>query len=240
MVVCIHKSKSSSRQSRDAARHGLINHFLGSIVPRVTHHPPAPSPVSFRLTMNTISPPPQVKRLSGPKRILGILVGITGGLGANALLAYSVSSFYTRNTKFVPFDTSAPDLTTKTFRNHNPLNNPPACIDHAIKQIPYGKLPEKYWVKGSGGRISVDQKALTTDFCRSIWSGVGFRVQRRILERKYRALEGREDHLWDVKDLEKSSYQVGTKIVDHFEVVEHTDDKVCFCDFVEIRCNYAC
>ncbi|EMD64576.1 hypothetical protein GGP41_006967 [Bipolaris sorokiniana] len=176
--------------------------------------------------MNTISPPPQIKRLSGPKRVLGILVGITGGLGANALLAYSVSSFYTRNTKFVPFDTSAPDLTTKTFRDHNPLNNPPACIDHAIKQVPYGKLPEKYWVKGSGGRISVDQKALATDFCRGIWSGVAFRVQRRIMERKYRALEGRQDHLWDVKDLEKSSYPVGTKIVDHFEVVEHTDDKV--------------
>lgn len=176
--------------------------------------------------MNTISPPPQIKRLSGPKRFFGILVGITGGLGANALLAYGVSSFYTRNTKFVPFDTSAPDLKAKVFRDHNPLNNPPACIDHAIKEVPYGKLPEKYWVKGSGGRISVDQRALTTDFCRGIWSGVAFRVQRRLLEKWYRALDGRQDHLWDVKELEKSPYPVGTKIADHFEVVDHTDNRV--------------
>jgi len=176
--------------------------------------------------MNTISKPPTIKRISGPKRFLGVLVGITGGLSANVLLAYSVSSFYTRNTKFVPYDASSPDLTTSVFRAHNPNGNPPGCIDHAIKQIPYGKLPEKYWVKGDGGRISVDQPALTTDFCRGIWSGVAFRVQRRLLEKWYRNVEGRDSHLWDVKELAKSEYGVGTKIVDHFEVVEHKDDKV--------------
>ena len=182
--------------------------------------------------MNTISPPPQIKRLSGPKRFFGVLVGITGGLGANALLAYSVSSFYTRNTRFVPYDTSSPDLTTKLFRAHNPLGNPPGCIDHAVKEIPYGKLPQKYWIQGGGGKITVDQKALTTDFCRGVWSGVAFRVQRRYLERKYRGLEGRSAHLWDVKELARSEYPIGTGIVDHFEVVEHTDDKVCLCVFL--------
>lgn len=187
--------------------------------------------------MNTISPPPQIKRLSGPKRFFGIVIGVAGGLGANALLAYSVSSFYTRNTKFVPYDTSSPDLSTPVFRAHNPHANPPACIDHAIKEVPYGKLPQKYWVKGAGGKISVDQSALTTDFCRGIWSGVGFRVQRRIMERKYRALEGRQSHLWDVKELERSPYEVGTNIVDHFEVVEHTDDKVRFTSFLH---SYPC
>jgi hypothetical protein len=185
--------------------------------------------------MNTISQPPQIKRISGPKRFLGALAGVTGALAANGLLAYSVSSFYTRNTKFVPYDTSSADLTTKLFRSHNPLSNPPGCIDHAIKQIPYGKLPEKYLVKKSSGMLglgkkedgyTVDQKQLTTDFCRGVWSGVGFRVQRRYLERKYRALPGREKQLWDVKELEKSDYPVGVGVVDHFEVVEHTDDKV--------------
>ena len=176
--------------------------------------------------MNTISPPPQFKRLSGPKRALGVVVGIAGGLGANVLLGYSVASFYTRNTKFVPYDTSSPDLTTSVFKKHNPTNNPPGCIDHAIKVIPYGKLPEKYWVKKGDGQLSVDQARLTTDFCRGIWSGLGFRVQRRYLEKKYRALPGREEHLWDVKQLEQSKYEVGTNITDHFEVVEHSDDKV--------------
>ncbi|KAF1941673.1 hypothetical protein EJ02DRAFT_434581 [Clathrospora elynae] len=176
--------------------------------------------------MNTISLPPQIKRISGSKRFLGIVVGIAGGLGANVLLASSVSTFYTRNTKFLPYDTSSPDLATNTFRAHNPAGNPPTCIDHAVKTVPYGKLPEKYWVKGSEGKISVDEKRLTMDFCRGVWSGVAFRVQRRILERMFRALPGREKHLWDVKQFEKSDYEVGTGIVDHFEVVEHTDDKI--------------
>jgi hypothetical protein len=171
--------------------------------------------------MNTISPPPQFKRISGPKRILGVVVGIAGGLGANALLGYSFMTFYTRGTKFVPYDINSPDHSTPVFKAHNPSSNPPVCIDHAVKSIPYSKLPEKYMVSGR-----VDQAQLATDFCRGIWGGVAYRVQRRYLERKYRALEGREDSLWDVKDLEKSDYPVGTKITDHFEVVEHDASKV--------------
>ncbi|KAF1850330.1 uncharacterized protein K460DRAFT_269346 [Cucurbitaria berberidis CBS 394.84] len=176
--------------------------------------------------MNTISPPPQIKRLSGPKRVLGVVVGVTAGLGANVLLGYSLANFYTRNTKFVPYDTSSPDLATSLFKKHNPTSNPPVCIDHAVKAIPYGKLPEKYWAKSKEGRISVDQGKLATDFCRGIWSGVGYRIQRRYMERKYRALPGREEQLWDVKELEASEYPVGTIVTDHFEVVEHTPEKV--------------
>ncbi|KAF2825078.1 hypothetical protein CC86DRAFT_407315 [Ophiobolus disseminans] len=172
--------------------------------------------------MNTISPPPQIRRLSAGKRVLGVFAGIAGGLGANVLLGYSVMSFYTRNTKFVPYDASHADHTTTVFKQHNPRSNPPVCIDHAIKQIPYAKLPEKYKLRED----KVDQAQLATDFCRGVWGGPAFKVQRKYLERKYRALPGREDHLWDVKELEKSGYEVGTKIVDHFEVLEHTDEKV--------------
>lgn len=172
--------------------------------------------------MNTISPPPEFRRISAGKRVLGVVMGIAGGLGANALLGYGVMSFYTRSTKFVPYDTNSPDHSTPVFRAHNPSSNPPGCIDHAIKEVPYAKLPAKYRVKDS-----VDQAQLATDFCRGVWGGVAYRVQRRYLERKYRALPGREGHLWDVKDLEKSSYEVGTVITDHFEVLEHTKDKVC-------------
>jgi hypothetical protein len=184
------------------------------------------SPLVTAVAMNTISPPPQIKRISGGKRILGVAVGIAGGLGANVALAYSVSSFYTRNTKFIPYDVSSPDLQTATHKSHNPANNPPVCIDHAIKSIPYAKLPEKYRRAANDEKVLVDKAQLATDFCRSIWGGVAYRVQRRYLERKYRALPGREDHLWDVKQLEKSEYPVGTKITDHFEVVEHTPEKV--------------
>lgn len=171
--------------------------------------------------MNTISPPPEIRRISAGKRVLGVVMGIAGGLGANALLGYGVMSFYTRSTKFVPYDTNSPDHSTPTFRAHNPASNPPGCIDHAVKEVPYAKLPAKYRMKDS-----VDQAQLATDFCRGVWGGVAYRVQRRYLERKYRNLPGREGQLWDVKDLEKSQYEVGTVITDHFEVVEHTKDKV--------------
>jgi hypothetical protein len=181
--------------------------------------------------MNTISPPPQFRRISGPKRVLGVFVGIAGGLGVNAVLGYSVMSFYTRATKFVPYDANSPDLTTAVFKTHNPASNPPICIDHATKSIPYAKLPEKYRTTDK-----VDQAQLATDFCRGVWGGAAYRVQRKYLERKYRKLPGREDHLWDVKELERSEYAVGTKITDHFEVVEHTKDKVRSLSTVDVTC----
>lgn len=202
--------------------------------------PPPPWPTGpiplFNIRMNTISPPPQIKRISAGKRVLGVVVGIAGGLGANALLAYSGMSFYTRNTKFVPYDTTHSDLTSALHKAHNPGNNPPGCIDHAIKQIPYMDLPEKYRRLGNAsglgarggldGGFTVDKAALTTDFCRGVWGGLAYRIQRRYLERKYRNLPGREGDLWDVKDLERSEYPVGIGITDHFEVVAHDDRKV--------------
>ncbi|KAF2993006.1 hypothetical protein E8E13_000380 [Curvularia kusanoi] len=173
--------------------------------------------------MNTISPPPEFKRISGPKRLLGVVLGLAGAGAANALLGYSVFSFYTRNTTFVPYDTADPDLATPTFTKHNPLSNKPICIDHAVKTLPLQQFRERYGLK-EGEKVPVER--LTTDFCRGVWSGIGFRVQRRMMEKKYRALPGRENDLWDVKQLEKSEYPVGEKIVDHFEVVQHDANKV--------------
>lgn len=46
------------------------------------------------------------------------------------------------------------------------------------------------------------------------------------MERKYRALPGREKMLWEREELAESGYEVGTVITDHFEVVEKADDKV--------------
>jgi hypothetical protein len=50
--------------------------------------------------------------------------------------------------------------------------------------------------------------------------------QRRYLEKKYRSDPSTHDHLWDTKDLQSSSYEVGTKITDHFEVVAKTPTSV--------------
>ncbi|KAJ4298903.1 hypothetical protein N0V90_004146 [Kalmusia sp. IMI 367209] len=164
--------------------------------------------------MNTIAPPPKLNKLPPSKRFLGIFLGLAGAGATNLALGYAGFSFYTRGTTFVPYDTSDPDLATPLARRHNPHGNTPVCIDHAVKTIPLAKLKTQ------------DQAKLTTDFCRGVWSGLGYAYQRRYLEKKYRALENREDHLWDRRDLAESEYKVGTKITDHFEVMEHTPEKV--------------
>lgn len=164
--------------------------------------------------MNTIAPPPQIKRLPPSKRALGIFLGLVGGGITNLAIGYAGFSFYARSTKFVPYDASHADLSTPLAKKHNPGGNPPVCIDHAVKTIPLAKLKTQ------------DQAQLTTDFCRGVWSGLGYAYQRRYLERKYRALPGRQEQLWDRSELAEDEYRVGTKITDHFEVMERTPEKV--------------
>jgi hypothetical protein len=173
-----------------------------------------PLPLPLPATMNTIAPPPQLKKLPPSKRFLGIALGLAGAGATNLVLGYAGFSLYARGTTFVPYDAAHDDLATPVFKKHNPSGNPPVCIDHAVKTIPLAKLKE------------TDQSKLTTGFCRGVWSGLGYAYQRRYLEKKYRALENRKDHLWDRRELGESDYAIGTKITDHFEVVEHTPEKV--------------
>ncbi|EKG12881.1 hypothetical protein MPH_09980 [Macrophomina phaseolina MS6] len=123
---------------------------------------------------------------------------------------------YTRESHFVPISPSTPSYLSwaALLRARNPSDNPPACLDHCVRRVPLADLK------------SNDLETLTRDFCAGVWSGVGFEVQRQYLARKYRALPGREDHLWEKKELRESDYKVGTKIVDHFEVVERAPGKV--------------
>lgn len=122
--------------------------------------------------------------------------------------------YYTRATHFVPFSTTSPDYSSAALKKVNPGNNTPLLTDHAVRVVPLENLR------------TTDQGELTKRFCQGVWSGLGFAYQRRYLEKKYRALEGREDHLWDKKDLAASDYEVGTKLVDHFEVVDRTSERV--------------
>lgn len=177
--------------------------------------------------MNTIAPAPAIKKLPPSRRVLGVVLGLVGAGAFNLGLGYASFSLYSRGTKFVPYDTTHADLSTPTFKSHNPHGNKPVCIDHAVKTIPLARLKEQ------------DQAKLTTAFCRGVWSGLGYAYQRRYLEKKYRALEGREKHLWERSELAESGYEVGTKITDHFEVMEHTPEKVC-CDCCSLGILVGC
>ena len=143
-----------------------------------------------------------------------LLTGLFKFTAGSSLAAGAGWYAYTRKTYFVPFDTSSPDFQSAVSRKYNPQLNPPALIDHAVRTVPLSQLK------------STDQETLTRDFCRGIWSGPGFEIQRRYLERKWRALDGRNDMLWEKKDLSNSDYTLGTHIADHFEVIERTPEKV--------------
>jgi len=145
---------------------------------------------------------------------MGLLARITGVAVASTASPALGWVWYTRATQVVPFPTSSPDFSSAISRKFNPGSNPPVCSDMAIRTVPLEQLK------------TTDQESLTRQFCQGVWAGPGFEIQRRYLQRKYRALEGREDHLWEKKDLKSSPYDVGTKIVDHFEVVERTPEKV--------------
>lgn len=54
----------------------------------------------------------------------------------------------------------------------------------------------------------------------------GYAYQRSYLEKKYRADTYTADHLWDRKELISSTYEVGTKITDHFEVLAKTPTSI--------------
>lgn len=130
---------------------------------------------------------------------------------------------------------------SSVFRKYNPSANP-ATQDVCIKRIPIDKIrPE----------LIKNPSALTLEYCRGVWSGVGklffvpvlmhaikpdaanlltsrhagFEVQRRYLEWKYSGPETAHN-LWSRQQLAESNYDKGTCIVDHFEVVEKTNTSI--------------
>lgn len=141
--------------------------------------------------------------------MLGRLVRITG---ITTAAAAGTHAYYTRQTHFVP--STLEDYNSSALKTLNPHRYPPALYDHAVRVVPLSQLP------------TADTSVLTREFCRGVWGEAAYTIQRKYLERKYRAAPGREDNLWDVKDLLESAYPVGTKITDHFEVVESSPDKV--------------
>ncbi|KAJ5327669.1 hypothetical protein N7541_008775 [Penicillium brevicompactum] len=129
----------------------------------------------------------------------------------------SVGVFWgaTRNDLFQPMDTSDPIFQSALFNKFNPNRNP-TLHDVCVRQMPLDKIqPSLVEEKGK----------LVEAFCAGVWGGLGFIPQRAFQDRKYRGPETASD-LWDRSDLLNSTYEVGTVITDHFEVVEKTDDRI--------------
>ncbi|KAF2209321.1 hypothetical protein CERZMDRAFT_107172 [Cercospora zeae-maydis SCOH1-5] len=123
---------------------------------------------------------------------------------------------WTRKTSIVDVSPTDYLFHSTLFARYNP-NNAPVTQDLAIRRVALAQIrPELLEKEGK----------LTEAFCAGVWSGLGFAYQRRYLEKKYRSDPFTADHLWDTRDLKSSTYEPGTKITDHFEVVSKTPTSI--------------
>jgi hypothetical protein len=141
--------------------------------------------------------------------ILRTLLKITGfsTIGGTAIFLGA-----TRHDKFIPFPADDPILSSTSYLRQNPNSNP-QTRDICVRRVPLSKIRPALLEGKAEGKI-------VEAFCAGVWSGLGYRYQRRYLEKKYRNDSTTAHQLWDRKELRESSYDVGTQITDHFEVVE--------------------
>ncbi|KAJ5987767.1 hypothetical protein N7481_002977 [Penicillium waksmanii] len=129
----------------------------------------------------------------------------------------SIGVFFgaTRNDVFQPMDSSDPIFSSPFFQKYNPNRNP-TLHDVCVRRIELSKIePSLLEKKGK----------LVEAFCAGVWGGMGYMAQRAYFANKYQGPET-ATHLWDRKDLLSNTYEVGTVITDHFEVLEKTDESI--------------
>ncbi|GLA60940.1 hypothetical protein AtubIFM55763_002675 [Aspergillus tubingensis] len=172
--------------------------------------------LSFPSLPSTHSPPlPNNHSIAAPDYTMGILkraakiTTIGAGLGTAFFFAA------VRHNTFVPMPTTDPLFQHPLYQKLNPNNNP-TTHDLCVRRVPLKDIKPALLEKP--GR-------LTEAFCAGVWSGFGYAYQRRYLSKKY---EGPEtaSHLWTRADLRAATYDVGTLITDHFEVVEKTPERI--------------
>ncbi|KAK0611460.1 hypothetical protein B0T14DRAFT_500553 [Immersiella caudata] len=128
--------------------------------------------------------------------------GVFGYLGVNTTLVS-------------PLPGTDPVWKSKSYARYN-IHRNAAMHDVAFKRIPLDKVkPELLEKEGS----------LVLEFCRGMWGGLGYRPQRDYLSRKYEG-PATASQLWTTEQLNKSTYEPGTQLSDHFEIVEKTPTEI--------------
>ncbi|KAJ7179586.1 hypothetical protein C8R46DRAFT_1212130 [Mycena filopes] len=145
-----------------------------------------------------------------------LYTSVAGAAGFGSFL------FLTRKSRFIPFTFTADPIFSSTyFKRFNPNQNTPGLADLCVRRVPLSKIKPE---------LLAEEGKLVEGFCAGVWSGIGYEIQRRYLERKYRGQET-ASQLWETHDLAVSTYPVGTQITDHFEVVERTPTSI------SVRCG---
>lgn len=146
---------------------------------------------------------------------MGLVTKAIGLTGWTSLAVAGTFVGFTYKSKIIPVRPTDYIFNTTLFRRYNP-NNSPVTQDICVRRVPLSAInPELLQKEGK----------LVEAFCAGVWSGIGYAYQRRYLEKKYRGPET-ANQLWDRPDLATSSYEVGTQITDHFEVVSKNDTSI--------------
>ncbi|TVY85530.1 hypothetical protein LSUE1_G000376 [Lachnellula suecica] len=148
---------------------------------------------------------------------------VLGGAGSAAGFA-----FWTRNAKFVPMSSTDAIFTSPAYIRNNPNKNP-TTNDVCVRRVPLSKIKPQLLEKEGEGK-------LVEAFCAGVWGGLdvdqadvvgkGYAYQRRFLEKKYKNDSTTAHQLWSPTELKTSTYDVGTQITDHFEVVSKTPEAI--------------
>jgi len=134
----------------------------------------------------------------------------TVGLGTGALGYLGLST-----TIVSPLPGDDPLWRSTSYAKFNSHRNA-STQDICLKRIPLSKIrPELLQHEGD----------LALEFCRGVWSGLGYRFQRAYLARKYHG-PATAGQLWTVDQLAQAAYEPGTQLTDHFEVVEKTASEI--------------
>ncbi|KAI0528012.1 hypothetical protein F5B22DRAFT_640988 [Xylaria bambusicola] len=139
------------------------------------------------------------------------LVGLGGGVaGVGAGMAYLLGV-----TAVVPLTKDDQAFKTRTWSRINPRSNP-ALKDDVIRVVPLSKLrPE----------LRNDEKALTLEFCRGVWSRWAFHIHS-LIQQRYDRPPGTDDNLWHTSELAVSKFNKGLRFSNHFEVVDNSGSEI--------------
>lgn len=136
-------------------------------------------------------------------------------LGWSSLAGAVTFVALTRRCKISPVSDDDYIYSNTIYARLNP-NNSPVTQDICSRKVPLSNIQPALLER---------EGKLVEAFCAGIWSGVGYSAQRRYLEEKYRG-PNTANQLWDKEQLRSSTYDVGTSITDHFQVVSKTPESI--------------
>ncbi|GAM39351.1 hypothetical protein TCE0_034f10831 [Talaromyces pinophilus] len=144
--------------------------------------------------------------------VIGRFLKLTTTGGVATIGAHFI---WTRNSHVEPLPRTDYLFTSPSYKRLNPNENA-VLSDDCIRRVPLSQIDPKLLEK---------KGKLAEKFCAGVWGGLGYAFQRQYLAKKYQGPKTAHQ-LWSTNELISSTYEVGTEITDHFQVVEKTDNRI--------------